>query len=56
MGINEYEKNVDKFKGWIDVLSETDKSKIENNKATSFAKVFLKTEDKLKLMSKEKKN
>ena len=40
VGINETEKNVGKFKGWIDVLSETDKAKIENNKATSLAKAF----------------
>lgn len=40
LGIDQTEKNVGKFKGWIDVMSENDKMKIENNKATYLAKAF----------------
>jgi len=40
LGIGETEKKVGKFKGWIDVLSEAEKNKIETNKATFMAKAF----------------
>jgi hypothetical protein len=40
MGLDQTEKKVGKFKGWIDVVSETEKNKVENNKATYLAKAF----------------
>ena len=40
LGLDQTEKKVGKFKGWIDVVSETEKNKVENNKATYLAKAF----------------
>lgn len=40
IGLDQTEKKVGKFKGWIDVISETEKNKIENHKATFLAKAF----------------
>lgn len=40
LGIDQAEKNVGKFKGWIDIMSGSEKAKIEKNKATFIAKAY----------------